>query len=188
MMLSAPGNSSLMDCAGSSFRPGCGPLGLAFEISPLPLATKSWRPSCVTRTEVGYQPTGMNPREWLCPRLLTSNTAMLLLQALATNNFVSSGDSARLLGVEPGRAVGEREASSVSKVRPVAVSRTVTVLRLALATNKCRADLVSAISLGCSPVAQRSATWRDFKSITATHARAHKLTYKRWRFSSNLQA
>jgi hypothetical protein len=70
--------------------------------------------SGVTRTEVGYQPTGIKPsaREW--PMLLTSNTATLLLQALATNSFRPSGDSARLLGVEPGRAAGESEASSVS--------------------------------------------------------------------------
>src|ERR1700720_601252 len=129
MMLNVPGNRSLMDCtAPVLFLPGCGPLGLAFEMRPLPLATRSCRPSGVTRTEVGYQPTGMKPSERPLPGTLTSKTAMLLLQALATNNLVSSGDSARLLGVEPGREAGESAASRVSRVLPLAVSMTVTEL------------------------------------------------------------
>src|SRR6266478_4977402 len=120
--------------------PGCGPRGSGRERRPLPLATSNWRPSGVTRTEVGYQPTGMNPSDRLLPMTLTSKTAMLLLFALATNNLISSGDS---------------EASSVWTVRPVEVSRTVTVFRFALATKRRRPDFVSAISLGCSPVGQR---------------------------------
>src|ERR1019366_5515248 len=94
------------------------------------------RPSGVTRTEVGYQPTGINPSAWLLPTALTSKTATLLLQALATKSLVSSGDNARLFGVEPGSEVGANDASSVSTVLPEAVSKTVTVFRLALATNK----------------------------------------------------
>src|SRR6266436_9354853 len=83
------------------FRPGCGPLGFAMEITPLPLLTNRCLPSGVTRTEVGYHPTGMKPSEWLRPGAVTSNTAMLLLSALATNRVFPSGVKARLLGVEP---------------------------------------------------------------------------------------
>ncbi len=86
--------------------PGWGPSGLALEMAPLPLATSRCLPSGVTRTDVGYQPTGMNPSERLLPGVLTSNTATRLLSALATNSVRSSGESARLLGVEPGGACG----------------------------------------------------------------------------------
>src|SRR5207249_1074254 len=87
--------------AGGSW-PGCGPYRLALGMIPFPLATNRRLPSGVTRTEVGYQPTGMNPSERLLPATLTSNTAMLLLSAFATKRVFSSGDSARLFGVEPG--------------------------------------------------------------------------------------
>src|SRR3982750_1565326 len=86
------------------FTPGCGPSGLALEMIPLPLATSRCLPSGVTRTEVGYQPTGMNPNERLLPGELTSNTATILLSAIATNSVCSSGVNARLFGVEPGGA------------------------------------------------------------------------------------
>ena len=59
---------------------------------------------------------------------------------------------------------------------PESVSNTVTVLRLALATNKIFPERVSAISQGCSSVGQRSMTRSDFKSMTAMAACAHKLT------------
>src|SRR2546427_10691887 len=67
---------------------------------PFPLATNRRLPSGLTRTEVGYQPTGMKPSERLLPAMLTSNTATLLLSAFATKRVFSSGDSARLFGVE----------------------------------------------------------------------------------------
>ena len=86
--------------------PGCGPSGLALEVSPLPLATSRCLPSGVTRTDVGYQPTGMNPSDRLLPGVPTSKTATTLLSALATKSICSSGESARLLGVEPGGACG----------------------------------------------------------------------------------
>src|SRR3954462_1528493 len=134
MMLSVPGNSSEMVWIFPSrfLLSGWGPLGFALEVSPLPLATSNCRPSGVTRTEVGYQPTGINPSERLLPITLTSKTATLLLQALATNNRVSSGDNATLFGVEPGGALGESEAYNVSTALPVSVSNTVTVFRFAL--------------------------------------------------------
>ena len=71
MTLNAPGNrppiySSFLTVFFSS---GLGPLRLAFDVRPLPLATKMWSPSAEIRTEVGYQPTGKKPSERLCPRL-----------------------------------------------------------------------------------------------------------------------
>src|SRR5438876_1081711 len=106
--------------------PGCGPNGLALGASPLPLATSRCLPSGVTRTEVGYHPTGMNPSERLLPAVLTSKTATRLLSALATNNVCSSGDSARLFGVLPGSACGYSAAQIVSSAVPASVSNTVT--------------------------------------------------------------
>src|ERR1041385_3680058 len=87
--------------AGGS-RVGCGPWRLAFEMIPLPFATNRYLPSGVTRTDVGYQPTGMKPSERLRPGAATSKTATLLLSALATNRVFSSGDNAKLFGVDPG--------------------------------------------------------------------------------------
>src|SRR5579884_480902 len=85
MMLNVPGNNTPMNCvSGVLFLPGTGPFGFAMEIKPLPFATRRCLASGVMRTEVGYQPTGMNPSERLLPMVETSNTATLLLQALAT--------------------------------------------------------------------------------------------------------
>src|SRR5215472_1212291 len=108
-MLSVPRNSRAMYCTvglDELLIPGCGPSGLANDVIPFPFATNRCLPSGVTRTDVGYQPTGINPRERLFPGVLTSKTATVLLSAFATNNVRSSGDSARLLGVEPGGAWG----------------------------------------------------------------------------------
>src|SRR5437899_8622081 len=85
---------------------GCGPWRLALGMSPLPLATSRRLPSGVTRTEVGYQPTGMNPSERLLPTVETSKTATVLMFALATNRIFSSGERARLFGVFPGGEFG----------------------------------------------------------------------------------
>ena len=60
----------------------------------------------ITFTQVGYQPTGINPFDLLLPGLLTSNTARQLLSALAMNNVFSSALKARPLVVEPGGASG----------------------------------------------------------------------------------
>src|SRR5439155_23784973 len=88
------------------FTPGCGPSGLALGIIPFPFAIKRCFPSGVTRTEVGYHPAGMKPSARLLPGALTSKTATALLSALATKSICSSGDSARLFGVEPGGDCG----------------------------------------------------------------------------------
>src|SRR5947207_1646960 len=53
-------------------------------------------------------------------------------------------------------------------VLPACVSSTVTVFRLALATNSNFPERVSAISHGCSWVGHLPTTWLDFRSITAT--------------------
>src|SRR5579863_5887404 len=111
MMLSAPlKRLPMYSVLALFFFPGTGPLGFAREASPFPFATSKRFPSGVTRTEVGYQPTGMKPSDRLLPMIETSKTAMLLLHALATNNVFSSGDKARLLGVEPGGWDAEKEA------------------------------------------------------------------------------
>src|SRR5216110_2813963 len=139
MMLNVPRKSRPIYCTVGSaelLMPGCGPCGLAREIVPLPLATSRCLPSGVTRTEVGYQPTGMKPRERLLPGAPTSKTATLLLSALATNNVFSSDESARLFGVEPGGKPGYNEAVNVSSILPVSASNTVTLFRAALATYK----------------------------------------------------
>src|ERR1044071_1306943 len=178
MMASVPRNRPPMysrTVAGAS-RPGCGPFRFDREISPFPLATSSRLPSGVTRTDVGYQPTGMNPSERLLPGTPTSNTARLLLSALATNSVFSSGDRARLLGVEPGGRPGCRDAVNVSSVLPVPVSNTVTLFRAALATYRIRPDAANTISQGCACVGQRAVTWFAFRSTTATAACAHRLT------------
>src|SRR5215469_15219569 len=109
MMLKVPFSSLAMYCVvGSSvfLTPGWGPSGLALGVIPFPLATNKCLPSGVTRTEVGYQPTGIKPRERLLPGVLTSNTATILLSAFAMKSVRSSGERARLLGVEPGGAWG----------------------------------------------------------------------------------
>src|SRR4051812_7030988 len=114
--------------------PGKGPRGLAAEVPPLPFATSSVLPSVETRTEVGNQPTGINPSEIAWPGFETSKAAMLLLFALATNKSAPSGESATLLGIEPGGELGNNEALSCSVARPVAVSSTLTLLRFDSAT------------------------------------------------------
>src|SRR6266850_5603499 len=96
IMLNVPRKSRPMYCtAGSAelLTPGWGPSGFALEMVPLPLATSRCLPSGVTRTEVGYQPTGIKPSERLLPGALTSKTAIMLLSAFATKRVRSSGDS-----------------------------------------------------------------------------------------------
>src|ERR1039457_4297518 len=109
MMVRGAWKRLAMYCTGSELSertPGWGPWGLALEERPLPLATSRCRPSGVTRTDVGYQPTGMNPSERLFPGFATSKTATMLLLAFATKSIFPSGDSARLFGVDPGGAWG----------------------------------------------------------------------------------
>ena len=149
---------------------GCGPFRLALEISPLPLATSKCLPSGVTRTEVGYQPTGINPRERLLPSSAMSKTEMALMFAFATNSNFSSGDSARLFGVEPGGEFGTSSASNVSLMRPESVSRIETVLRFAFATKRYLPDFDRSISFGCSSVFQRATISLSLRLMTATAA------------------
>src|SRR6267378_3377181 len=101
MMLNVPRSSLPIYCSLDLLGNGCGPFGLAIAMLPLPFATSSWRPSGVTRTDVGYHPTGMKPNERLCPGRSTSKTPTALMLALATKSVFSSGDSAKLFGVAP---------------------------------------------------------------------------------------
>src|SRR5688572_23097668 len=172
---------------GGGSLPGCGPWRLALGMMPLPLATSRCLPSGVTRTDVGYQPTGIKPSERLLPMSEISNTATALIFALATNRSFSSGERARLFGVEPGGELGINSATSVSLIRPLSALMMETVLRFAFATNRYSADFDRSISFGCSSVVQRVMIWLFLRSITATAACAHKLTYRRSRFSSSTQ-
>src|SRR5262249_62334208 len=85
---------------------GGGPGGLAEETSPLAERTKTRRPSPLKAAAVGYQPVGRNPATRLPPAASTRATATVLLSALATRRVAPSGESATLLGVEPGGADG----------------------------------------------------------------------------------
>ena len=100
----------------------------------------------------------------------------MLLSALATNRAFSSGDSARLLGVEPGGEFGYSAAMSVSTALPVSVSSTVTVLRLALATKRCLPIWRAAFRSDAPRRPARRALGVLDVSMTATHDCAQKLT------------
>src|SRR5271165_3382820 len=108
MILNAPGKRPPMysDSLFEFFSRGLGPLRLGFELRPLPLATRIRSARADIRTLVGYQPTGMNPSDRLCPRRETSITARLLTSALATHRVLPLGAIARLLGVLPCGAWG----------------------------------------------------------------------------------
>ncbi len=83
---------------------------------------------------MGYQPVGIKPSGVLAPGSLTLTTARLLVLALATKSIDSSGVSASALGVLPAGARGSIAVPMVSTGRADSVSKTETVLRLALAT------------------------------------------------------
>src|SRR4051794_37480708 len=112
---------------------GLGPSRLARELVPLPLATRIVLPSRENRTEVGYQPVGMNPSGVLAPGSFTFTAARWFVFALATRRIDSSGERASELGVDPAGAAGSMAVPIVSTGLPAAVSITVTVFRLALA-------------------------------------------------------
>src|SRR5581483_7504861 len=147
--------------------PGKGPRGFAAEVTPLPLATTSVRPSRDTRTLVGYQPTGMKPSDCAWPAVETSKIATSLLFAFATKSVFSSGVSATLFGIVPGGELGNSAALSVSVTLPLAVSITLTVLKFDSAT-KSRPSRPSAISFGCSPIFQVARSAPVFASSTRT--------------------
>ncbi len=91
-------------------------------------------PSRATRTDVGYQPTGMKPSGVLTPGSLTLTTATSLVLALATKSTDSSGERLSELGVLPEGALGSIAVPMTSTPLPASVSKTETVFRLALAT------------------------------------------------------
>src|SRR5207244_3035117 len=127
--------------------------GLADEVRPLPLSTKSCEPSRENMAAVGYQPVGMNPSTSLCPGFATSITATVLLSALATSRRLSSGERLTWFGVDPGGACGNIDTEICSAARPVSRSIAHTALVFAQATKRRLPSFVSAIALGCSPTA-----------------------------------
>ena len=133
---------------------------------PLPLATHSLFP--ITRTAVGYQPTGINPVGTLCPCFFISNTAIQLLSAFAINKSCFLGCSAILLEVDPLGEFGKRAASSVSITFFVASEITETVLSFALQTNNLSPAGVINISLGLSPTPMKCVHCLLSRSKTST--------------------
>src|SRR5262249_24012746 len=112
----------------------------------------------------------MKPSGPLAPGSLTWTTARLLVLALATNSIDPSGERVRELGVLPEGALGSMAVPIVSIGLPAAVSMTVTVLRLALATYRIFPWRAMTISFGCSCVGQVPMAWKDAVSTTATAA------------------
>src|ERR1700733_4714212 len=104
---------------------GLGPLGLAFELAPLPLATYRVLPSRESRTKVGNQPVGMKPSGVLAPAVLTLTTARSLVAALATKRTASSAVNASELGIDPAGALGSIAVPIVSSALPDSGSMTV---------------------------------------------------------------
>ena len=118
----------------------------------------------------------MKPKGALPPGSLTLTTARSLVLALATKSIDSSGERASELGVLPGGALGSIAVPIVSMDLPASVSITLTVLRLALATNRILPPLASSISLGCSSVVQWPVTLKVSVLTTATLALLQRLT------------
>ena len=85
---------------------------------------------------MGYQPVGINPILELNPFFVTSNTAKLLLSALATYNLDSVSFKASPLVVEPLGAFGNKAQFKTSTILSVFVSTTATLLSFAFATYK----------------------------------------------------
>src|SRR2546430_1532256 len=133
MVESVPWNSPPMYWRGEAPPPreaGRGPAPVGLRGSPLPLAPPHRLAPPRARTDVGYQPVGMNPSGELPPTSSTLTTATSLVLALATNRTFSSGESASELGVLPDGALGSIAVPIVSTALPASVSKTVTVFRL----------------------------------------------------------
>src|SRR5437764_12655982 len=113
----------------------------------------------LSRTEVGYQPTGMKPSGLAASRSATLKTAMLFASALATKSISPSGVRQRLFGVLPLGAFGYKEHEIVCNPRPSAGSRTLTFVELAQATYSALPSARIAISVGCFSVAQVAVTF-----------------------------
>src|SRR4051812_43579231 len=118
----------------------------------------------------------MKPRGVLSPDSLTLTTARLFVLALATKSTDSSGVRLSELGVLPDGARGSIAVPIVSIDLPDPVSKTETVLRLALATYRTLPSRARSISLGCSSDFQRPTTRLAAVSTTATSAPPQRLT------------
>src|SRR5438105_2204414 len=85
---------------------GFGPLRLAFDDIPLPLAMYSDLSCALYRTLVGYHPVGMKPSDTAFVRSAMLRTLRLFASALATKSRAPSGVIVRLFGVFPFGALG----------------------------------------------------------------------------------
>ena len=102
-------------------------------------------------TEVGYQPTGINPFATLFPGTATSKTAMQLLFALAIYKRLFATSNARLLVEDPLGEFGYNAASNVSTTDLVFKSMMETELSFELHTYRYFPSAVTIISFGLSP-------------------------------------
>src|SRR5690348_8820692 len=109
-------------------------------------------PCRLNATPVGYQPVGTNPATRLCPGVLMSTSAAVLLSALATRSRRPSGETATAFGVDPGGASGKSAIEICSVALDAHGSTTQTALVFAHATNR-RPSAPSTIAFGCSPTA-----------------------------------
>src|SRR4051794_28873861 len=98
---------------------------------PLVQATKRWVPSLSRAKPEGYQAVGMKPSTL---PLFKFTTATALLVASATKSVLPSFDSTRALGEEPKGRLGSRRRLKVRATVSEAVSISLTVSLLALAT------------------------------------------------------
>ena len=102
---------------------------------------------------VGYQPTGIKPFDFVRPGTETSNTARLLLSALATYNLLSLAESASPFEVDPAGEFEYKAAFNTSSTLRFRMSITETLLSFALATYRMLPFLFNNNSLGLSPTA-----------------------------------
>ena len=134
--------------------------------SPLPLTTKI-APSGANPAAVGYQPVGMKPRETEAPGRDTSNTASVLLSALATSSVLPSALSASPFGVDPAGMFGNIAVSRRSVTRSFLVSITSTRLVFAHATKRREPSFESTMWFGCGSV-ESTRIWPSRRRTSAT--------------------
>ena len=159
----------------SSFgRTGEGPKAFGFDENPFPLATHNFL--LITRTEVGYQPTGINPFATLSPGSSTSKTAIQLLFAFAKYKRLLIASKLKLLVVEPLGAFGKSAASNVSITVLDFKSITETLLSFELQTYKYLPSGVTNISFGLSPTLMDGFQLKVVKSSVFTWSHPQQLT------------
>src|SRR5215470_10020008 len=159
-----------MYCPSAAAIEGFGPRGFGEDASPLPERTKICLPSPLKAAAVGYQPVGRKPATRLSLSGPTDATATVLLSALATSSVPPSGESATLLGVEPGGEEGWSAIEICSFGAFDSRSTTQTAFVLAQATKSLLPSRDRAMALGCSPTAISAFGSRLSASKTRTFA------------------